>query len=165
MTAAFVDGLERALWTAAEAAGAVGIIAGYQALDGPPDIPASWLPLAIFVVGGLLAGGKAWAATKWGNGTAATLPAALEPVPAATVKATSDAAWQDGYQTGRQQPSYSDRDDPSRGDRGDLSRLDPPGLDDGSDAGRNDTSPVASHDTSRPDDQDLSPRTAAEDDG
>lgn len=78
--AKFADGTERALWTAAETAGALGIVAGYQALD-LPDIPVSWLPLAVVLVGALLAGGKAWAAQKWGNGTAATLPAGLEPTP------------------------------------------------------------------------------------
>ena len=79
-TPAFVDGLERALWTAAEAAGAVGLVAGWQALP-LPDIPAGYLPLAVVVIGALLAGGKSWAATRWGNGTAATLPARLEPTP------------------------------------------------------------------------------------
>ena len=79
-TPAFIDGLERSLWTAAEAAGAIGIVAGYQALP-LADIPDGWLPLAIIIVGALLAAGKSWAATKWGNGTAAILPATLEPSP------------------------------------------------------------------------------------
>lgn len=85
-TPAFLDGAERATWTAIEAAGAIGLVAGWQALPAPvPDIPAGWTPLAIVLLGFLLAGGKAWAATKWpaGNGSASLgLPATAEPVPA-----------------------------------------------------------------------------------
>ena len=76
----FADGLERSLWTVAEGAGAVGIVAGYQALP-LADIPAGYLPLTVILVGGVLAGIKASVAQRWGNGTAATLPAELEPVP------------------------------------------------------------------------------------
>jgi hypothetical protein len=85
-TPAFLDGAERAAWTAAEAAGAAGLVAGWQALPAPvPDIPAGWVPVAWVVRGFLLAGGKAWAATRWpsGNGSASLgLPPSAEPVPA-----------------------------------------------------------------------------------
>lgn len=85
-TPAFLDGAERAAWTAIEAAGAVGLVAGWQALPAPvPDIPAGWTPVAFVVLGFLLAGGKAWAATRWpnGNGSASLgLPVSAEPVPA-----------------------------------------------------------------------------------
>ncbi|WP_375426001.1 hypothetical protein [uncultured Friedmanniella sp.] len=76
----FADGLERSLWTVAEAAGATGIVAGYQALP-LADIPRGYLPLVLILVAGVLAGIKASVAQRWGNGTAATLPADLEPVP------------------------------------------------------------------------------------
>ena len=85
-TPAFLDGAERATWTAIEAAGAIGLVAGWQALPAPaPDIPAGWTALAVVLLGFLLAGGKAWAATRWpqGNGSASLgLPASAEPVPA-----------------------------------------------------------------------------------
>ena len=85
-TPAFLDGAERATWTAIEAAGAIGLVAGWQALPAPvPDIPAGWTPLAIVLLGFVLAGGKSWAATKWpaGNGSASLgLPPSAEPVPA-----------------------------------------------------------------------------------
>jgi hypothetical protein len=76
----FADGLERSLWTVAEGAGAVGIVAGYQSLP-LADIPAGYVALAIIVVGGVLAGIKSAVAQRWGNGTAATLPTELEPIP------------------------------------------------------------------------------------
>lgn len=85
-TPAFLDGAERATWTAIEAAGAIGLVAGWQALPAPvPDIPAGWTPLAIVLLGFVLAGGKSWAATKWPNGAGSAslgLPASAEPVPA-----------------------------------------------------------------------------------
>lgn len=77
----FVDGLERSLWTVIEGAGAVGIYAGYQALP-IVDVPDGYRALSIILIGGVLAGIKAAVAQRWGNGTAATLPAALEPTPA-----------------------------------------------------------------------------------
>jgi hypothetical protein len=79
-TRKFADGLERSLWTVAEAAGATGIIAGYQALP-LSDIPKGYLPLALILISGILAGIKSSIAQKWGNGTAATLPEELEPRP------------------------------------------------------------------------------------
>lgn len=78
--ARFADGLERSLWTVAEAAGASGIVAGYQSLP-LPDIPPGYTFLVGILVAGVLAGIKSSIAQKWGNGTAATLPADLEPVP------------------------------------------------------------------------------------
>lgn len=85
----FADGLERSLWTVAEGAGAVGILAGWQALP-LVDVPDGYRALTIVILGGLLAGGKAWAAQRWGNGTGATLPADLEPVPASDVVPVAD---------------------------------------------------------------------------
>lgn len=82
----FLDGLERSLWTVAEATGAVGIVAGYQSLP-LADIPEGYLPLAVIVVGGILAGIKSAVAQKFGNETAATLPASVEPVPQGEVVA------------------------------------------------------------------------------
>ena len=79
--ARFADGLERSLWTVAEGAGAVGIYAGYQALP-IIDIPDGYRALSIILIGGVLAGIKSAVAQRWGNGTAATLPAELEPRPA-----------------------------------------------------------------------------------
>lgn len=75
----FADGVERSLWTVAEAAGAAGIVAGYQALP-LPDVPDGYVALTVILVAGVLAGIKASVAQKCGNGTAATLPAELEPV-------------------------------------------------------------------------------------
>lgn len=77
----FADGLERSLWTVLEGAGATGVVAGYQALP-LRDIPDGYLPLVIILVAGLLAAIKSSIAQKWGNGTAATLPTSLEPIPA-----------------------------------------------------------------------------------
>jgi len=79
--AKFADGLERSLWTVAEAAGATGIYAGYQALP-LWDIPDGYAPLVVILLAGVLAGIKSSVAQKWGNGTASTLPAELEPQPA-----------------------------------------------------------------------------------
>lgn len=80
------DALERTLWTAAEGAGAVGLVAGYQALP-LADIPPGWVVLVTVVVGALLAAGKGIIATNVGNGTASLgLPATSEPVPAAVVR-------------------------------------------------------------------------------
>jgi hypothetical protein len=76
----FADGFERSIWTVAEAAGAVGIVAGYQGLP-LPDVPEGYVPLVIILVAGLLAAIKSAVAQKWGNGTAATLPEELEAVP------------------------------------------------------------------------------------
>jgi hypothetical protein len=76
----FADGLERSVWTVAEGAGATGIYAGYQALP-LPDVPVGYRALVIILLAGVLAGIKAAVAQRWGNGTAATLPAELENVP------------------------------------------------------------------------------------
>ncbi len=76
----YADALERIAWTAIEGAGAVGLIAGYQALP-VADIPAGWVPPLAVVLGVLIAAGKNVVATNIGNGSASTLPAALEPVP------------------------------------------------------------------------------------
>lgn len=81
----FFDGLERSVWTVAEGAGATGIIAGFQSLP-VVDIPKGYLPVAIILVAGVLAGIKSAVAQRWGNGTAATLPADLEPVPASDLE-------------------------------------------------------------------------------
>lgn len=80
-TRKFADGLERSLWTVAEGAGAAGIVAGFQSLP-LPDVPAGYVPLTVILVAGVLAGIKSAVAQRWGNGTAATLPTELEPIPA-----------------------------------------------------------------------------------
>lgn len=80
------DALERTLWTAAEGAGAVGLVAGYQALP-LADIPPGWVVLVTVAVGALLAAGKGIIATNVGNGSASLgLPAELEPIPAEAVQ-------------------------------------------------------------------------------
>lgn len=80
------DALERTLWTAAEGAGAVVLVQGYQALP-LPDVPPGYVALTIVVVGALLAAGKGIIATNVGNGTASLgLPADREPVPAAVAQ-------------------------------------------------------------------------------
>jgi len=80
------DALERTLWTAAEGAGAVGLVAGYQALP-LADIPPGWVVLVTVTVGALLAAGKGIIATNVGNGSASLgLPADLEPIPAEAVQ-------------------------------------------------------------------------------
>jgi hypothetical protein len=107
------DALERTLWTAAEGAGAVGLVAGYQALP-LPDVPPGYVVLLTVAVGALLAAGKGIIATNVGNGSASLgLPVDIEPVPAASVEATIARA------TGTQQldPAEVDLDGDGHDDR------------------------------------------------
>lgn len=75
------DVAERTIWTMIQGASGAALVAGYQALEGVPDIPSSWVPLAVILVAGLLAFLKSVLAQRMGNGTAATLPTELEPIP------------------------------------------------------------------------------------
>lgn len=77
----YADALERVVWTLVEAAGAGGLIAGYQSLP-VADIPDGWLPAVVLAVTVILAVIKNVIATNTGNGSASTLPTTLEPVPA-----------------------------------------------------------------------------------
>lgn len=74
--AQWLDLLERSAWTFAQTF--VGVILATGLLDaGSTDLEA-WKAAAIAAA---IAGVKAVIATRFGNGTAATLPATVEPVP------------------------------------------------------------------------------------
>lgn len=82
------DILERSLWTFVQAASATGMVAGWNALDLGPDLSPAWVgPIAFG-----LALIKTNLAAMRGNGSAATLPDAVEPVPAARVVAQETTA-------------------------------------------------------------------------
>lgn len=71
------DVLERSLWTLVQTATAGGLIAGWNALDLTGDLSFAWTPPLAFILAAI----KSELASRYGNGTAATLPAELEPVP------------------------------------------------------------------------------------
>ena len=81
LRARLADVAERALWTLVQAASATGIVAGYQAINRLPDIPEPYIPVVVIVLTAVLSVIKGTLAQKFGNGTAATLPTDLEPVP------------------------------------------------------------------------------------
>lgn len=70
------DIVERALWTLVQTASAAALVTGWNALDIGPDLSRAWVPPLAFVLSCV----KGELATRFGNGTAATLPAALEPL-------------------------------------------------------------------------------------
>jgi hypothetical protein len=69
------DILERGAWTALQVVTAVGVQQWF-------DLDETWVP----VIAVILAFIKGAAATRFGNGSAATLPSDVEPVPAAVVE-------------------------------------------------------------------------------
>lgn len=78
----WADVAERTAWTLVQGTTAVGLVVGWNALEGLPDLPPGYQALAIPVLAALLASIKGALATKYGQGSASTLPVAVEPVPA-----------------------------------------------------------------------------------
>lgn len=81
----YADALERIVWTLVEAAGAGGLVAAWQSLP-VTDIPDEWVPAVALVLTVVLATVKNVIASQVGNGSASTLPVALEPIPAEAVQ-------------------------------------------------------------------------------
>lgn len=71
------DILERVLWTLLQTTTAGGLVAGWNQLT-DWDISLAWVP----VIAALLSAIKGELAIRFGNGTAATLPSRVEPIPA-----------------------------------------------------------------------------------
>lgn len=69
------DVLERSLWTLVQTATAGGLIVGWNELDLGPDLSLAFAAPLAFVLSAI----KSELATKFGAGTAATLPEDLEP--------------------------------------------------------------------------------------
>lgn len=83
MTAAknrrLADVVERALWTLVQTTTAGAMIAAWNALDVTGNLSLAWTPPLAFILSAI----KGELATRFGNGTAATLPTDLEPAPPA----------------------------------------------------------------------------------
>ncbi len=79
------DVIERVLWTLAEGASAVGIVTFLSAVGVHLDA-AVWVP----ILGALLAVVKTSLAQQFGNGTGATLPSSVEPIPQPDTTAVAD---------------------------------------------------------------------------
>lgn len=78
MTRRAWDVIERALWTLVQTTTAGALIAGWNALDLGGDLSLAWAAPVAFVLSAI----KGELAARFGNGTASTLPARLETVPA-----------------------------------------------------------------------------------
>lgn len=81
----YADALERIVWTLAEAAGAGGLVKAWQSLP-VADIPDGWVPAVALLLTVVLATIKNVIASNVGNGSASTLPANLEPIPAEAIQ-------------------------------------------------------------------------------
>jgi hypothetical protein len=74
VSARVLDIVERSVWTLVQTASAGALVVGWNKLDLGPDVSLAYVPVVAF----LLSAVKSELATKFGNGTAATLPAAVE---------------------------------------------------------------------------------------